>query len=976
MPYTKEAILPLVEQLKQFTDYEDTLYPHLHAGIDFLTGTTFTVPEFAQLHEAAQMNYFLPLLQLPDHWDDNDRLILQLLAPPLTWAACQERFLQTIVPLMDAPGTSSSVVLRFSYFTSFLQQRGCTPAAIGSLLISYSGDGNNFDLAPLKFTPLRKFLQDLIKGAEWATIDDYLRTWKQKGWNSLFYRLLSKGHPDREMEYLDSILQQHRQPYTNYELIKVLLQNNFPKYETVVERANNFYTTVPDYAALLNSYQLLARHLPEKYNTPLIQTAYAFLETQHNGMVALDNQPAADSPENEGGWLPPGVSAIQQLLLLDTAGALSYLDQYISDKHYLHPQAFQVMKDLLQARAVPLLLQALENDYDARNVLPVLTQLDKQLYEDRLWPFTLHKLKSVRSLVAVVLADHPQALEKAGELLLHKKAEQRLTAVQILCKLNTAAARELLQQALHKEINDDARDMMLEVLGDTLTGMDDMAAVTELVAFARKRGKLSRFPEPWLDESTLPPLYLLDGTTATSDMVRFLLYRLSRIKEIQVDIEARPLLRLVDQSRSGGFAAHLFKLYTDKGGEARLRYLMVLAALTGDDALVESLHRSIYQWIEEKRLKQAEHGVAALALQGSLNALRAVEFLSRKYQMRRPQVGAAAAAALQQTATEAGISLHELGDRLVPDFGFRGLFRPFAVRDEIYHAGIDSQFKLTYFNKNKRQLKAMPAATPSPVKETFKRIAKAITETAKLQSQRLEHYLVIQRKWTAAQWTALFGQHPLMCAFATRLLWGVYDEQEQLIQCFRYREDTAMENLAGETVVIPARATVRILHPLYLDATTLQQWKQQFAALGMLPVFPQLDRPVAALSPIQADSTVIHDFEDISLESEVLHQLMDQKGWKLSEGNDGKYMYVFHKTDDENQLEVIMEMSGVYQEDAASWRMGKLYFVDRTKTQQRWFRTTDKEVATGLLPLHSVPPVFYSEAITDITVSREKMSLS
>ncbi|HEY9259662.1 DUF4132 domain-containing protein [Chitinophaga sp.] len=956
------------------TNYENN--EPIRSGVDFLTGQTLYPPVFNTDETNNTLGLFIQLLQVPEHWDDNDRLVLQLIAAPDTWKVCKHLFLTRIVPMMDMPGTSSSIVLRFSYFTSFLQQRGATPEQIGSDLISYSGDGNNFDLAPLKFTPLRKFLQDLIKSAERHVIDDYLVTWKQKNWNSLFYRLLAKGHPEREMEYLENILLLSGNLPDQHALSKVLLLNNQQKYEPLVEKATNNAALLPDHAAALHGYHLLANHLPEKYNQRLVKTAYDYLDAPKTGM---DDRALTGSLVT-GQWIldttPSGILAIRTLLQQDRSNLLPYLDNYICEKRYLHPDTFQLLVDELKEDAVSLLMNALENDYDARIVLPALTQLPNALYIEQLWPFTYHKLKSVRTLVAVVLSEHPQALEKAAELLLSTKADQRLTGVQILCRLNNPYARTLLQQILQKEKNDDARDLMLETLGDhTITGEDDAAVVTQLVAFAKKRGKLTKPPEKWLDDSILPPLYLLDGTMLSIDMVRFLMYRMGRVKEIRADVEAKPLLRLIDRSRSGDFATHLFQMYIERGGDAKYKYLMTLVALVGDDQMATNLRIAVQQWIDTKRLKMAEHGVGALALHGSAPALRSVEFLSRRYRIRKSNVGAAALAALQNTATEMGISIHELGDRIIPDLGFDGRFKSFEVKNDTYYVFLDRHFKPAYLNDHKRQLKAIPTATSSEIKESFKALTKEAAEIVKSQSPRLEHFLVIQRKWNATQWQQLFLHHPVMFVYATRLVWALFDEQDQLITTFYCREDATLLTLVDTTITLPENAAVRILHPVYLDAPTLQQWKQKFSVLQITPVFPQLERPVAALPPQQAYSTLVHDFEDISMESDILNRYMEQKGWKLSEGSDGKYVYAYHKTDDEHQLEVIVEMSSIYKEDSFRYKLGKLYFIDKTKTQQRWFRSTDKEAVECLLPLKSVPPVFYSEAITDISVSREQITL-
>ncbi|CAL1517872.1 DUF4132 domain-containing protein [Chitinophaga sp. MM2321] len=854
MPYTKEHLLPLVEKLEQLYDY-DNIEVYVQAGIDFLTGRTITVPEFQEEEAARLMSIFISLLRLPDQWEDNDRLVLQLIAPPLTWQHCSETFLLHVVPLMDAPGTSSSIVLRFSYFTSFLQQRGCTPEEIGSFLISYSGDGNNFDLAPLKFTPLRKFLQDLIKSAEWNIVDAYLRTWKNKGWNSLFFRLLSKGHPDREMDYLENILLQPGKDYVNYELSRTLLQTNADKYLPLIEKATGHLSALPDYSGQLTGYYLLAGHQPEKYNTLLVNAAYTYLREYYSSMAGHAYRQQQAAMKGSADLLPPDVIAVKELLLQDKNPAIHYLDQYLTEKKYLHQDVFNTILELLQEQAAPLLLKALENDYDARQVLPLLTQLNQSLYLEQLWDFTLHKLKSVRTLVAVILADHPQALEKAGELLLHRKADQRLTAVQILCKLHTPAAKTLLQQALHKEINDDARDLMLDALGDPITGDDDAVTTAQLVTFAKKRGKLSKPLETWLDVAALPPLFLQDDSTLPPDMMRFLLYRMSRITAMQPDVEARPLLRLIDRSRSGDFAAHLLKLYTDKAGDVRLKYLLALAALVGDEQLADHLYSCICQWIAEKRLKIAEQGVAALVLHGSNNALRAVEFLSRKYRVRKSSVGAAALAGLENAAEELGISIHELGDRIVPDFGFKNLSRSFAVKGDIYRVYIDNNFKPAFINSNDRRLKSIPTATPVAIKDAFKALGKEVAEVAKLQSLRLEQYLVEQRKWKAAQWQQCFLHNPIMFVCANRLLWAIYDRHDKLITCFLCRENGRLTGLQQEQITIPEDATVRILHPLYLDTATGEQWKQQLAALRIILLFPQLDKPEETAPPVLYQET-------------------------------------------------------------------------------------------------------------------------
>src|SRR5581483_764963 len=222
------------------------------------------------------------------------------------------------------------------------------------------------------------------------------------------------------------------------------------------------------------------------------------------------------------------------------------------------------------------------------------------------------------------------------------------------------------------------------------------------------------------------------------------------------------------------FALNLIKLFIDNGTKAEHKYLLALSALLGDEAVADKIRITIDKWIEDGRFKMAEYGVGALALQGSDKALRWVEFYSRKYRTRKANVGVAALVALEAAAEELGITTYELGDRIVPDFGFEGLFKPFEADGETYRAFIDNNFKIAFFNDDNKKIKSIPAAASAELKEEFKAIAKEVRDVVKSQSSRLEYYMVIQRRWTVEQWQQFFLNNPVMFIYATKLVWGVY----------------------------------------------------------------------------------------------------------------------------------------------------------------------------------------------------------
>ncbi|MBV8251474.1 MAG: DUF4132 domain-containing protein [Chitinophaga sp.] len=972
MPYTEEATQPIIERLKKrfFQHANETTIVSIHL---FLTGRQAAVPSLTTTDEIAMAGAFIPLLQLPDQWNDNDQLVLQLLSEPQVWEKNEHDFLKHMIPMLDMPGSSSSIVQRFSNFTHFLQQQGYSPEKIGSMMILYSNYGDNMDLMPLKFSPLRKFLQDLLRSTDQLTIQPYLQRWYQQNWNSLFFRLLSRSHPDHEMNYLEAKLLQQLPGYLHSELANTLLQHNFSKYEPLLLQIATAAANAGSVAVRLGVHLALTNFQPETYQANLLPLFRQYLEDFTSHQPEVEGYATTLLHADDRRSYPLSVIALHGLLQQDPAAGTAYLEQFIREKRMIQGECFDILGQQPQQQVLPILLNALENGYDIKLLLPVLDQHDPAAFADQLWPYTLHKLKSVRMAVATLLARDPQAYNKAADLLQHKKAEQRLAATLILCSINTPAARTLIQEALHNEINDDARDMMLETLGNTIQYSADMETVNYLIASAASRHKLSRPLEKWLDDQSLPLLWTTDGTQLPLEATRFLLYRMSRIKEMGADVEARPLLRLLDKTRNDDFAVALFNLYEQHEGDTRLKFLLATAALTGHKQLATALQDNIADWIKHRRPRQAEHGLAALALHAGSKSLQIVEYYANKYVTRKVALGAAARTALTRAAEELGLTLHELGDKAVPDLDFEGRYKPFDMKGDTWKGFVDLNFRIAYLNRKNRRPKTPPVAAAPETKRFFKSLQKQLPDMAIAQTKRLEQFLVNQRNWTAKQWLELFLQNPLMFVFANRLVWAVYDEAGQLMTTFRCTEESRLHSVSGAEIHLPEYATVRLLHPLQLDETSLQQWRQHLSVNNIVPAFNQLDRNTTLLTPQQRFQTQINDFEDIVMEQEALILHLQEKGWLPAINEEGN-LYAFTKTDDIQQVTATVDVFSIYHASGIQCKLGNLYFTEILQ-ESASVSSTHPVAADRLLPFLKVAPIFWAEAIADIASARIKSAL-
>jgi len=404
--------------------------------------------------------------------------------------------------------------------------------------------------------------------------------------------------------------------------------------------------------------------------------------------------------------------------------------------------------------------------------------------------------------------------------------------------------------------------------------------------------------------------------------------------------------------------------YKEAGYDAKFKFLLGVAALLGDEETVGILQKGIDEWIEGNRKLMAELGIKALSLHQSNKALRAIEWYSRKYKSKKPNFGEAALQSLENAASELGITIHELGDRIVPDFGFEGLFRHFNVNGEEYRAFIDSKFKIAFFNEDNKKIKTIPAAAPDELKEEFKYIGKEIRDIVKSQSSRLEYYLTIQRQWTPEQWRAFFLENPVMFIYATKLVWGVFNEQEQLTTTFICNDDTSLLDEQGEEIALPENGKISIVHPGQLSPESLQSWKKLLFDYSVEQVFPQLDRPLPDMEGIDMSSRMIKKYLHTEMAVGSIRSTLERAGWFKGPTGDGGYLESIKLLYFEKKMEAVLELDGV--SVGYGWsnqeRTGRLYFIDKSKVKSRYdsIRSEDDE---KLYPLHQVPPIFLAEVI-------------
>lgn len=462
-----------------------------------------------------------------------------------------------------------------------------------------------------------------------------------------------------------------------------------------------------------------------------------------------------------------------------------------------------------------------------------------------------HKSKQVRATAARALGKLGDGfLPKAIELLRAAEAPVRDCAVTILAVMNSDAAAAALEERLDEEPDDDIRDKMLLVLEAAWEARGRKMDRPEIEGRIKRAAASLESPvAPWLNERDLPPLRWTGGEPLDARAVRYLLYRQSRAKEMRPDVEAKPLYDLIDRATSADFALALLKGFLSSPMDAADRWALAIAGLLGDDRVVPIVSDQIRSWVDKKRGKLAEWATQALALLNSDAALAAVDALALRYRSKQKNIGKAAADAFAEAAERLGVTTDELGDRVVPWLGFEpGRPRLIDCAGRQLEVRITNDFKFEFYDvEKKKRVASLPSGAPKELKAEFKDLSALLREVVKGQIARLENLMVRQFRWPVSRWGELYLLHPLLFPFATRLIWGFYDAQGELLQTYRVLDDRTFTDERDEPVALPAEGTVGIIHPLELSDQRRQAWRTHLSDYAVDPPFEQIERP--AVSP-------------------------------------------------------------------------------------------------------------------------------
>jgi hypothetical protein len=797
------------------------------------------------------------------------------------------------------------------------------------------------------------------------------------------FELFLNNDPTFAQKEQESFLEIQREgsapAFISTEIVRYMLEFDALKYEKqIVEKI----PTIENMECAIEIYDLLALHFSEKYAADALAHALLYIQKStlelQNGKYEFNRKWSRITKTTNFICL----GQIKKLAIANPAKYEADLFAFCANCAHLgvKMEVLEVLTPIYKEKILPAMLANSTGSFHREDYYSLffkqLATLDYSAYNAEVWTYANINDKKTRTLAAILLAKQgDRAIPNAEKLLNDKKPDNRQTGAFILSLIQTPAAIQLLMQNMNTETDDNTRDLMLETIKDAVPMPQTEAEMQVVIAEAKNRKKLDKPFEKWLIEADLPRLYWLSGAELTDVETRFLFYRQTRSKDIRIDTEAKPMLALLDKTKSAAFANALLKTFIANGADAKAKYCMPLATSLGGDAEIDLLKSKVIEWVDNARGKMAEYAVKAIALNGGRKALRLIEFYSRKYKSKYKNIGAAANEAFDLVAEELGIPPYELADTIIPDFGFEGLFKEFEAGGETYRAFVNNDFKILFLDEDNKIIKTVPKATSAELKDDFKDTAKEIKDIVKSQTSRLEQYLVIQRQWNTEKWQNLFLQNPVMFVYAVRIVWGAYSTDNKLLYTFRCTEDQCLINMEGDEIELDENLKIGLVHPIALDAASIGYWNENLVDSDIVPIFPQLLRPVVHLTEADKTTKMSSTFKGVQYGGYGFLGRMDKTGWHKGSIVDNGMISSYYKDFPTLGISAVIEQTGThcvgyYEENA---EMGDFYFVKSKGIKFGSYYYDDPRDSNDprLIAFGDVPAIVYSEVMADLTFFKD-----
>lgn len=274
--------------------------------------------------------------------------------------------------------------------------------------------------------------------------------------------------------------------------------------------------------------------------------------------------------------------------------------------------------------------------------------------------------------------------------------------------------------------------------------------------------------------------------------------------------------------------------------------------LLQDKANIKRLYDFCYKYNQFNEFSRA--AIYSLECIESNETLRVLQNIQTFIKSRENKI--AINAALQKQGLKLGYPLEVLKDITTDDCGLDIEGKHFWIlgRDMLVNLHLldNGSITLDYIDKKTSEKFKRPSEEIKlKYDDDFTSISEMhqlLADTLHYQALRLENAMCQQRKWDYPLWNDIYNNNPINKNLARRLLWAVYDKDDNYIDSFIPVNATEKIFITGEEKKLPDNMFLKIQHPVLLEDELLAKSRQIVIDNNIKQPFIQLDRQIYRLS--------------------------------------------------------------------------------------------------------------------------------
>jgi len=525
--------------------------------------------------------------------------------------------------------------------------------------------------------------------------------------------------------------------------------------------------------------------------------------------------------------------------------------------------------------------------------------------------------KKEKEILVDAMVEFPQFSDKFVEQINDSKTKLRELAIKSLIKINDNKNLEVLKNRAEVETNKSLLKVLneyLETKKDSIENMkeevrnpDDYKKNTPIWFDVVAENENPNIPISWLKVNDLPEVLWKNGKLMELKTVKYFLKLLmdNNVSKMFLNlINSENLINLFD----------ILHVMPSKITKDDLWIYNILFMLAEDDSSCIKLIEDKIQWfVNRSRWAMGAKLLLPMAKIKNIDGLKKVDWYSRKF--KHKGIKNDAIYALNNVAREKDLSLDELRDSLISDFGFnkdKELVMDYGTRKIIVKLMPD--FKYIFKNEEGKIFKTLPKPNKKDNEkmaknsiELFKSMKKEIKDILKVQKEKLEYQFKALLLKEFSYWNGFFVKNPILNIFASNLFWGVY-ENGKLKKIFRYNEDHSFSDINDDEIILKDNDMVGLIHPLELTEKQLNQLKELIDDYEIIQPLEQINRKFFITTSKENE---LNDFKGFRFYPKSTHYKLLGLGWERGYIVDNGFFESYSMTAKEIGESVNLNFSGV-----------------------------------------------------------------